>query len=137
MGLYLCVFDDDDELDGVEIGHYSDFSDLRDYIGATVEGSSYGSRFPTFQMHSDCDGEWTPRDCVRLRLELRDIRAALEVHPPRLVDGGWQQEVAKFLGLTPKNAFESFMDVDGEPVVGRIQSLVELALARQLPILFQ
>ena len=34
MGLYLCIFDEDEEVDGVEVGLYSDFNALRDYVAA-------------------------------------------------------------------------------------------------------
>ena len=48
-----------------------------------------------------------------------------------------QRLTAKSLGLVPRNAFESFIDVDGECVIGRIQDLVEKALKLQRPISFQ
>jgi hypothetical protein len=38
VGVYLCVFDGDDEVDGVEIGHYSDFGELRDYVVRELKG---------------------------------------------------------------------------------------------------
>jgi hypothetical protein len=49
----------------------------------------------------------------------------------------WQRAVAKSIGLVPQNAFESFIDVDGEFLIGRLQSLVDGARKRGLPILFQ
>jgi hypothetical protein len=49
----------------------------------------------------------------------------------------WQETVAKSIGLDPQNAFESFIDVNGEFLLERLQSLVKNALARGLPILFQ
>jgi hypothetical protein len=45
--------------------------------------------------------------------------------------------VAKSIGLVPQNAFESFVDVDGEFLIERMRSLAEVALNRGLPILFQ
>jgi len=45
--------------------------------------------------------------------------------------------VAKSVGLHPQNACESFIDVDGEFLLERLQSLVKKALERRLPILFQ
>lgn len=49
----------------------------------------------------------------------------------------WQSKVAKSIGLVPKTALESFVDVDGEFVLMRIHNLVRVALDHQLPILFQ
>jgi hypothetical protein len=45
--------------------------------------------------------------------------------------------VADSIGLVPQNAFESFIDVDGEFLLERLQNLVKNALKHQLPILFQ
>jgi hypothetical protein len=42
----------------------------------------------------------------------------------------WQSWVAKNVGLTPKNAFESFVEVDREFVLMGIHKLVRLALVR-------
>jgi hypothetical protein len=53
MGLYLAVFDGDDEVDGVEAGPYADYNALRDYIVDVLENGRAGSRFPTLVMHSD------------------------------------------------------------------------------------
>ena len=38
MGLYLCVFDNDDELEGVEVGSYSDFDFFRSTVTELLEG---------------------------------------------------------------------------------------------------
>lgn len=59
MGLYLCVFDDDEELEGVEVGHYSDVEYFRDKITNCLEDGAAGSKYPTLIGHSDCDSEWT------------------------------------------------------------------------------
>jgi Immunity protein 70 len=63
MGLVLCVYEGreaGDDLDGFQVGSYSDFGAWRDFIAAKLEGGRWGSRFPTIMMHSDCDGEWSP-----------------------------------------------------------------------------
>ena len=57
--------------------------------------------------------------------------------PPQPFVSDWQKYVAKSTGLSPQNAFESFIDVDGEFVLDRILYLVKVALDRKLPILFQ
>ena len=69
--------------------------------------------------------------------ELDEIGGALKTRPPIAFSSDWQKVVAKSIGLKPMNAFESFIDVDGEFLIERLQSLVKDALARQLPILFQ
>ena len=99
MGLYLCVFDGDEDIDGVEIGPYTDFNVLRDYIIRELEAGKAGSRFPTFILHSDSDGEWSLADCEKLRDELAEIATALKTHPPVKFVSDWQNAVAKSIGL--------------------------------------
>jgi len=137
MGLYLCIFDGDEEVDGVEVGHYSDFNRLRDYLARELEGRNRGSRFPTLMLHSDSDGEWSAADCARLVLELNAISAEMRGQPPVPFVSEWQQHVGRSVGLVPKNAFESFIDVDGQFVLERMLHLATVALDRGLPILFQ
>lgn len=138
MGLYLCVFDDDEEeIDGVEVGPYADFNGLRECITRELEGGQAGSKFPTFIIHSDCDGEWTTSECAKLKEELAEIIVSMKEKPPLPFLSDWQKGVAKSVGLTPQNAFESFIDVDGEFVLERIHHLAGVALQSQLPILFQ
>jgi Immunity protein 70 len=137
MGLYLAVFDGDEEVDGVEVGPYADFGNLRDYVVRNLEDGRAGARFPIFIIHSDCDGEWSVSDCTKLRAELAEIIAAMKAQPPLPLSSKWQKDVARSIGLTPKTAYESFIDVDGEFVLERILHLATVALERQLPILFQ
>ncbi len=70
MGLYLAVFDDDEELEGVEVGSYDDFSWFRNTIVDRLEEGVAGSRFPTLIKHSHCDGQWSPSEAVALKVEL-------------------------------------------------------------------
>jgi immunity protein 70 of polymorphic toxin system len=137
MGLYLCIFDGDEDVDGVEVGAYADYNALRDYVVRELEAGRAGSRFPTFVLHSDCDGEWSVTECQRLQGELAEIAAALKQRPAVAFSSDWQKAVAKSVGLAPQNAFESFIDVDGEFLLERLQNLAKNALERQLPILFQ
>ena len=137
MGLYLCVFDGEDEVDGVEVGSYREYDDFRELVVNRLEDGSAGSRFPVFVLHSDCEGEWSVEECLALRRELAQIELELTSLPAIGFSGEWQRKVARSLGLQPRNALESFIDVDGELLVERLRSLVEAALARQLPILFQ
>ena len=137
MGLYLCIFDGDEEIDGVEVGAYADYNALRDYIVRELEQSKAGSRFPTFVMHSDCDGEWSAVHCEQLKNELTQIITEMKERPAMNFASEWQKNVAKSIGLVPKNAFESFVDVDGEFLLERLLRLAERASERNLPILFQ
>jgi len=137
MGLYLAVFHDEEELDGVEVGSYSDFSSFRRAIVTNLESGAAGSRFPTLILHSDCDGQWTPEDAAELERELKTIGAGFRELPPVPVNSGWQREVAKSFGIRPQNLFECFFDVDGEPLLDRLVSLARLSHERNLPILFQ
>jgi hypothetical protein len=135
MSLYLCIFAGDRELDGVEAGPYADFNALRHTILQEFGGAA--AAFPTLLGHSDCDGEWSPSDCVLLGRELAGIAAALKQRPAIGFPSVWQAEVARSIGLNPRNAFECFIDVDGQFLLDRLQHLAELAVQHQLPILFQ
>ena len=137
MGLYLCIFDEDEEVDGVEVGLYSDFNALRDYVARELEGGTRGARFPTLMLHSDCDGEWSAADCEKLIPELRDISAQMRARPPVEFASDWQKHVARSAGLAPRSAFEAFIDVDGQFVLERMLHLASVALERGLPVLFQ
>jgi len=136
MSLYLCVFDDDEELDGVDVGAYSDFGDFRDTVMKVLENGR-GVRFPTLMLHSDCDGEWSVSDCTKLETELLTISAELKQQPPRDFFSDWQKNVTKAIGLSSQNLYDCFIDVDGEPLVERLLGLVQLAKRRGLPVLFQ
>ena len=72
MGLYLTIFAGDEELDGVEVGAYADFSAFRDAVVSNLEAGNAGDRFPTLILHSDCDGEWSPDEAAKLEIELKD-----------------------------------------------------------------
>src|SRR5688572_10279375 len=138
MGLYLCVFDGDEELDGVEVGRYSDFKVLREAIARHLEEGRYGSRYRVLQIHEDSDGEWSPEESEKLEAELREMSARLRELPPGPYPGDWQAEVAKSMGLSaPTSLYDCFIDVDGEPLLERLIGLCQLARARSLPILFQ
>lgn len=136
MGLYLCVFDDNNEIDGVEVGSYDDFGVFRDFVRDLLEGGTPGARFPVLMKHSDCDGAWSPEEAAALRTELATISEEFTKHPPAPARG-WQRSVMHTYGLVPKNLFECFIDVDGEPLLDRIQGLCERAVHLQRPILFQ
>jgi hypothetical protein len=137
LSLYLCIFDGDEETAAVEVGGYADFDILRQYIATELEEGRPGSRFPTLMLHSDCDGMWPVESCVRLRDELAAIGTAMKLRPPVPFPSSWQREVAEASDRIPRNALESFLDVDGEVLLERLEDLVRTALASGRPILFQ
>jgi hypothetical protein len=137
MGLYLSVFDDDSELDGVEVGSYADFSAFRSAVVRNLEGGAPGSRFPTLILHSDCDGIWTPAEAAALEKELEVVSAEFRELPPVAVTVDWQKEVVRAFGIQIKSLYDCYFDVDGEPLLERVIGLCQLSQARNLPILFQ
>lgn len=137
MGLYLAIFEDDEEIEGVEIGRYSDFNYFRDTVVNELEKGEAGSKFPTLNLHSDCDGLWTPEEAVDLEKELEEIAKVFERLPPIEYNSEWQKDVAKTFGIKPNNLLECFFDVDGEPLLERLIQLAKLSQEQELPILFQ
>lgn len=137
VGLYLCIFAGDDELDGVEVGRYADFAAFRDMVCEVLEAGVAGARFPVLMNHSDCDGEWGPDEAAALLRELQTIQAECVQRPPVPLPVGWKQEVARTFGLRPANLHECFFDVDGESLIDRLAGLCRCATQRRLPILFQ
>jgi len=137
MGLYLAVFNNDQELDGVDLGSYADFSAFRNSVIDNLEDGVAGYRCPTLILHSDCDGRWTPDEAAKLEKELEAVAARFRELPPRQFSANWQKEVARTFGILPRSLYDCFFDVDGEPLVERLGSLARLSRERKLPILFQ
>ncbi len=137
MGLYLCIFDGDEEIDGVEVGKYADFGLLRDTVRNTLEAGLAGSRFPTLMLHSDCDGSWSPLEAASLERELHTISEEFKRLPAAPLPTGWQIAVAKTFGLVPANLADCFFDVDGEPLLERLSALCRRSMQLNLSILFQ
>jgi len=137
MSLYLCVFDQGGEVDGIDAGACADFNAFRRFVTEELEGGRAGSQFPTLVLHSDCNGEWPVEACARLGDELRAIEAAMREMPPTGFPSEWQLELARGLGRRPRSALECFLDADGEPLVGHLIRLSDTALALRQAILFQ
>jgi Immunity protein 70 len=137
MGLYLCVFDNEVELDGVEVGSYSDFDCFRNTVTELLEGGDSGSKFPTLNNHSDSDGEWSLSECVSLKHELMEIATSFQQLPSVQFGAEWQLQVGKLLGLKPTSLYDSFIDVDGESLIERLLRLCDVAIERKSPIVFQ
>lgn len=137
MGLYLCVFDGDEEVEGVEIGSYADFNAFRDAVTAVVENGRAGSACPVLLNHSDSDGAWSSGEAELLLNELRLIESVFSKSPPVEISSPWKKQVAKSFGIKPANLAECFFDVDGEPLIARLEGLAEISRTRNLPVLFQ
>jgi hypothetical protein len=140
MGLVLCVYDDREtggDLDGFQVGSYSDFGAWRAFICAQLENGQWGSRFPTLMMHSDCDGEWSAQECAVLKRELQTIRSEMEKLPVVPFHASWQQQVAEEFELVPRSALDCFISVDGENLVDAVTRLADLAIRLRRPISFQ
>lgn len=137
MSLYLCIFDDDEEVDGVDVGAYSDFAEFRDTIARVLEDGKRGSRFPVLMLHPDSEGEWSVEECSRLVKELERISVELKQHPAREFAAEWQKNVAKQFGIHPTTLYDCFIDVDGESLIDRLISLAAVAQQKGLPVLFQ
>ena len=140
MGLYLCVFegeDDDVEIDGVEVGGYDDFQTFRTAVNEQLETVSWGSRFPILMNHRDSDGIWTTDEAAALELELRTIAEEMGRLPPRDLPQGWQRKTAEERGLRPMSLDETFFDMDGEPLLDRLADLARVAVENRQPIWFQ
>jgi hypothetical protein len=137
MGLYLCIFDSEEEIDGVDVGPYADFNAFRDCIVRELEGGHAGSKFPKLNLHSDCDGQWSPAEAAELEKELVNISEEFRQRPPIPIKSDWQKQVVKTFGLRINNLYDSFFDVDGEPLLDRLIGLARLSQKRNLAILFQ
>ena len=138
MGLYLCIFDDEEiEIDGLEVGSYGDFGYFVDTVVRELESGKSGSRFPILTLHSDSDGEWSPDECVTLSANLREISKEFKKRSPAPFHSEWQLEVAKLLFIRCETLYDSFIDVDGEPLLERLLELCEKAIATKYPICFQ
>lgn len=137
MGLYLAVFDGEVEIDGVEVGSYSDFDAFRSAVTINLEGGIEGVLFPTLILHSDCDGEWGPSEARCLEAELKIIRSNFQSLAPTLIPEGWKAEVAALRGLRPRSLYDCYFDIDGESLIERICGLARISYSKQLPIVFQ
>lgn len=137
MSLYLAVFEDSRELDGVEIGSYGDYDDFLDLVTGLIENGVPGSQCPTLVNHSDCQGEWTPAQAALLEKELEAVAAQFRSLPPADLESEWKKRVAAERGLRIETLYDCFFDVDGEPLIDRLIGLCKLSQARNTPILFQ
>lgn len=137
MGLYLCVFKDDEELEGVEVGLYEYFGLFRDSVVTFVENDAAGSVCPTLVLHSDCDGEWSSIECKQLLRELATIAYVFKNLPSHngLIDIRRNQFLEP--EINPTSLYDCFVDVDGVNLIERIMGLCSIAILNNERIMFQ
>jgi len=136
MGLYLCVFRGDDELEGVEVGSYDDFERFRD--AARALDRRFFRKYGTLRSNIKPNTCWSRREAARLARELTALGAELKKLPPRpFPSGSWQEQIASERGLAPASLYDCFFDVDGEPLVERMIGLCRVSVDAREPILFQ
>lgn len=111
MSLYLCAFDGNEELAGVDVGSYETFGEFRKACSQLVWMGITRGELPLLLDHDDGDGEWSVADLPTLRHELERLQG--------------------------KPAAERFTDTEGEPLVDAMLGLVALAEQRGVPVLFQ
>ena len=148
MGLYLCIFNQDEEdICGVEVGLYSYFEEFRNSISKYIHKgfvskvfkrkSKFSLPMTTLLNHSDCDGSWSVDECARLKLELQEIKQVFTNEPLDLSIIELKQDIFKFYGIKPENLFECFIDSDCEFLIDRLIELCDLAIQMNKPIMFQ
>lgn len=131
------MFVGDEDVAGIDVGSYSDFNALREYVATTLEHGKPGSRFPVFVLHSDSEGSWRSEELPALRAELKTIVSEMERQPPLPFASPWQDELAAELGIRATNACQSFIDVDGELLLHRLLELICVAEESHSEIRFQ
>lgn len=139
MGLNLCIIEDndeDEEIAAVDVGRYEHFRYFRNCITDFLESGEQGSRFPVLINHDETDGEWSPDECLKLKLELQEIESEflelIEMESPEI-----REEPSSTSVPGPSVVFQSFTDVEGTPLIERMIWLCDVAIEHQLPILFQ
>lgn len=138
MGLYLCVFDEqEDDICGVEVGLYKYFAAFRQNVALFVDEKRLTNTMPTLLQHPDCDGSWSVSDCKALINELTEIKEVFQKEPPSKEVYDLKKDVFKFWGITPKNLFECFVDTNCEFLIDRLLELCNCAIKENRPIMFQ
>ena len=138
MGLYLCVFDENNEdICGLEVGLYKYFAEFRGLVAQYVDSGKFMSSMSTLLNHLDCDGSWNVRECRQLKAELEEIKQVFMKEPLSPQIAALKQDIFKFYGIKPKNLFECFIDSDCEFLIDRLIELCNLATKKNRPIVFQ
>lgn len=131
MSLYFAVFtEDDDELDGFQVGTYHDYGKFIDAVKEKIE-----SEFCSVLInHHDSDGYWSSQECQSLIKELNYIKSELAKLPPHKIEYDWAKQSAYEQGDSLNS---SFQNVDGEPMADALLVLCELAVRNNARLYFQ
>jgi hypothetical protein len=78
MSLYLCIYEYECEIHGIDVGSYSDFNAFRTKLFHFCESNKIVNPLYTLMNHSDCEGEWTPLECKKLVSELHFIKELVD-----------------------------------------------------------
>jgi hypothetical protein len=133
VGLYLCIFsegEDDEEIAGWQLGHYSDFGCFRDTIARRLGMSD----FPILMEHSDCDDEWSVTELPGLIMELETIGAKFQALPPEELKGAFEHTAEYREGA--RSLYECFHNVDGENLFAALIALAHEGIRAKRPISF-
>jgi hypothetical protein len=127
--MIISIPNDDEPL---EIASYDDFYYFRDSVHDALEEGDFGSRFPIFLRRFEPD-EWSAEELDGLERELETIAEAFTRLPPRPFDSHWPSRVARS-SAPPATLYDVFVDVNGEPLLGRLITLCRRARKTKRPI---
>jgi len=134
MSLYLCIFDDDgDDVEGFQVGHYSDFGAFRDMIVAKIPNAV--TQYPLLMQHSDCDGEWALEDLPPLKQELQTIGETFRTLPAMPIVGAFEHVAHCREGTS--TLYDCFHNVDEENLFVALMHLCDAGIEMSKPISFQ
>lgn len=138
MGLYLAIFKNEEEINGLEVGTYEYFGIFRDCIFELIENNTnWGSICPTIMNHSDCDGKWEPKKSIELISELKKIKEIFQKQTPNKKIIAQKIDLIDLYQIKPQNLYDCFIDVDGENLIDRLSDLCKEAIDNDLDIVFQ
>lgn len=138
MSLYLCVLDDEeDELGSVDVGRYGYLESIQALVTEHLENGLAGCKYPKFVLHDPTDGEWSSPECRILYQELEEIGDAFRELPPFEYSNDEAWKIENIRGSLPENLYECLEDVEGNPLLERLQLLCDVAVEHDRPILFQ
>ncbi|SHG56649.1 Imm70 family immunity protein [Flavobacterium defluvii] len=138
MGLYLAIFKNEEEINGLEVGTYEYFGIFRDCIYEFIENSSnWGDICPTIMNHSDCDGKWESKECVEMMFELKKVKKTFQKQAPNKKVIDQKKELIDLYQIKILNLYDCFIDVDGENLIDRLIELCKDAIDNDLDIIFQ
>ncbi|GGD12836.1 Imm70 family immunity protein [Halopseudomonas salina] len=131
MSLYLAVFtQDDEEIDGFQVGTYHDYGKFIDSIKENVDPKNC----KLLINHHDSDGYWTPQECENLIEELTYIKKVLAKLPPQKIEYDWSRQTPYEPG---NNLNASLQNIDGEPMTDALVSLCQVAVENNAKLYFQ